>query len=71
MQWDEVSEMLKRSYNTSESHQRLKICFKYYSESQKAIPNYVKLDRAKIVYLYGNLERKVRAVEERELWCEM
>ena len=49
----------------------MKICLKYYSETFKIIPNYVKLDRAKTVFLYGNLETKIRAIEERELWAEM
>lgn len=54
--YDDVSEFLKRSYNTTEAKNRLPKVIAFYETYSKVFPNYVNLPENK--YMFKNIERK-------------
>ena len=63
--YDDASEFLKRYYADDESSPRLPRILDYYDKFSKVFPNYIILDKSNI-YLYKNIERKQRAIDERQ-----
>ena len=54
--FDDVSEFLKRIYQTSESKKRLPKVIEFYETYSKVFPNYVNLPENK--FMFKNIERK-------------
>lgn len=54
--YDDLSEFLKRSYDTTEAISRLPKITEFYEKYSKVFPNYVNLPENK--FMYKNIERK-------------
>lgn len=62
--FDDISEFLKRDYDTGESHVRLRKIFSFYDQFSKVFPNYIVLTESK--YMFKNIERKQLAIDEKQ-----
>lgn len=62
--YDDISEFLKRSYNTEESITRLTKIYDFYDKYSKVFPNYIILEENR--YMFKNIERKQIAIDERQ-----
>ena len=62
--YDDVSEFMKRYYNSSESIHRLPKIFEFYEKYSKIFPNYVVLSESK--YMFKNIEKKQKLIDEQQ-----
>ena len=62
--FDDISEFLKRFYNSEESGTRLTKIYTFYDKYSKVFPNYIILEENR--YMFKNIERKQIAIDERQ-----
>ena len=63
--YDDFSEYLKRFYYNGESTNRLPKVYEFYEKYSKVFPNYVGLEKSTKQYLFKNIERKQKLIDEK------
>ena len=63
--FDDFSEYLKRPYTNAESVDRLPKVFQFYSSYSKLFPSFVGMGAAECKYMFKNIERKQKLIDER------
>jgi hypothetical protein len=64
--YDDFSEYLKRFYLKLESHHRLPRVFEFYSSYSKLFPSFVALGQAERNYMFKNISRKQKLIDEKD-----
>jgi hypothetical protein len=62
--YDDLSEFLKRFYDSTESKQRLPKVWEFYEKYSKVFPNYVVIPENK--FMYKNIERKQKLIDDKQ-----
>jgi hypothetical protein len=62
--YDDFSEYLKRPYSLSECNDRLPKVFEYYQQYSKLFPTYVGLGIQECKYMFKNIERKQKLIDD-------
>jgi hypothetical protein len=62
--FDDFSEYLKREYTAKESKERLPKVFDFYSQYSKLFPTFVGLGPAECKYMFKNIEKKQKLIDD-------
>ena len=67
---DDITEFLKRPYAAHEQTERMSRLCKFYSMYNQIFPNYIALTPSPAHFLFKNIQRKQRLIDEKQAMLE-